>query len=143
MSTLVTNELFAQPGRGDDVANLLLEILGESLRHDGCETIRIVRDQDDPDHVAGVTQWTERRNFEDYLAWRTERGFSGTFEAMLTRPFVIHYYDIAYFGEGIAARQSCCTPARGHRGRHQLHVLAHAAGRAHANFTQPLRLSTR
>jgi hypothetical protein len=63
-------------------------------------------DQDDPDHVAGVTQWTERHNFEDYLAWRTERGFSATFEAMLTRPFVIHYYDIAYFGEGIAARQS-------------------------------------
>jgi hypothetical protein len=25
MSTLVTNELFAQPGRGDDVASLLLE----------------------------------------------------------------------------------------------------------------------
>ena len=56
MSTLVTNELFAQPGRGDDVANLLLEILGESLQHDGCETIRILRDQDDPDHVAGFTQ---------------------------------------------------------------------------------------
>jgi quinol monooxygenase YgiN len=105
-STLVTNELFARPGRGDDVASLLLEILGESLQHDGCETIRILRDQDDPDHVTGLTQWTERRNFEDYLAWRTEHGFTGTFEAMLTRPFVIHYYDIAYFGEGIAARQS-------------------------------------
>jgi len=25
---------------------------------------------------------------------------------MLTRPFVIHYYDTAYFGEGIAAHQS-------------------------------------
>ena len=106
MSTLVTNELFARPGRGDDVAGLLLEILGESLKHDGCETIRIVRDQDDPDHVAGFTQWTERHNFEDYLAWRTERGFTSTFEAMLTRPFVIHYYHIAYFGEGSAARQS-------------------------------------
>ena len=56
MSTMVTNELFAQPGRGDDVASLLLEILGESLQHAGCETIRIVRDQDGPDHVAGVTQ---------------------------------------------------------------------------------------
>jgi quinol monooxygenase YgiN len=78
MSTLVTNELFAQPGRGDDVANLLLEILGESLLHDGCETIRILRDQDDPDHVTGLTQWTERHNFEDYLAWRTERGFTDT-----------------------------------------------------------------
>jgi quinol monooxygenase YgiN len=98
MTTLVTNELFAQPGRGEDVARLLLEILGESLQHAGCQTIRILRDQDDPDHVTGLTQWTERRNFEDYLAWRTQRGFTGAFEAMLTRPFVIHYYDIAYFG---------------------------------------------
>jgi quinol monooxygenase YgiN len=106
MSTLVTTEFFAQPGRGDGVANLLLEILGESLRHDGCEAIRILRDQDDPDHVAGLTQWTERRNYEDYLAWRTERGFTDTFEAMLTRPFVIRYYDTAYSGEGVAARQS-------------------------------------
>jgi len=73
MSTLVTTEFFAQPGRGDDVANLLIEILGESLQHDGCEIIRIVRDQDDPDHVAGVTQWTERHNYDDYLAWRTEQ----------------------------------------------------------------------
>jgi hypothetical protein len=38
---------------GDDVANRLLEILGEGLQHHGCKT-------------------------------------------MLTRPFVIHYYDIAY-----------------------------------------------
>ena len=42
MSTLVTNEFFAQPGRGDDVANLLLEILGDSLQHDGCETIQML-----------------------------------------------------------------------------------------------------
>jgi heme-degrading monooxygenase HmoA len=85
---------------------LLLEILGESLEFDGCGTIRIVRDQGDPDHVARVTHWTERRNFEAYLAWRTERGITGTFEATLTRPFVIHSYDIAYFCEGIEARQS-------------------------------------
>ena len=102
MSTLVTNEFFAQPGRGDDVAALLIEILGESLQRDGCETIRILRDRDDPDHVAGLTQWTERRNFEDYIGWRTEHGFTDTFEAMKIRPFVIHYYDTAYFGEGIA-----------------------------------------
>jgi hypothetical protein len=31
-----------------------------------------------------------------HLARRTEHGFTGTFEAMLTRPFVIHYYDTAY-----------------------------------------------
>ncbi len=55
--------------------------------------------------MAGVTQWTERRDFENYLAWRTVHGFTATREAMLTRPFVIHYYDIAYCGAGVAARQ--------------------------------------
>ena len=30
MSTVVTNEFYAQPGRGEDVANLLIEILGDS-----------------------------------------------------------------------------------------------------------------
>jgi quinol monooxygenase YgiN len=103
MSTLVTAEFFAQHGRGDDVADLLLEILGESLKHDGCEVIRILRDQDDADHVTGLTQWTGRHNYTDYLAWRTDRGFTASFEAMLTRPLVIHYYDQAHYGQGIAS----------------------------------------
>jgi hypothetical protein len=45
MSTWATNEFCAQPGRGDDVADLLIEILGESIEFDGCEIVRIVRDQ--------------------------------------------------------------------------------------------------
>jgi quinol monooxygenase YgiN len=44
MSTHVVTQLHAQPGRGDDVESLLLEILGESLKHDGCEAIKITRD---------------------------------------------------------------------------------------------------
>ncbi|MEZ0091874.1 putative quinol monooxygenase [Streptacidiphilus sp. EB129] len=103
MSTLVTAELFALPGRGDDVAQLLLDILGESLKHEGCEEIRILRDQSDADHVTGLTQWTEAHNYTDYLAWRTAHGFTATFEAMLTRPLVLHYYDQIYQGLGIAA----------------------------------------
>jgi hypothetical protein len=35
MSTLVTNEFYAQPGRGEDVANPMVEILGESLQLEG------------------------------------------------------------------------------------------------------------
>ncbi|GAB2539622.1 putative quinol monooxygenase [Nocardia heshunensis] len=109
MSALVIAELFAQPDRGDDVANLLLEILGESSKHEGCEEIRILRDQADPDHVVGLTQWTEAHNYTDYLAWRTANGFTATFEAMLTRPLVIHYYDGLYQGLGVAAREAAPT----------------------------------
>ena len=104
MSTTVVTEFFAQPGFGNDVAKLLLEILRESLEHTGCEDIRILRDQDDTDHVAGLTRWTERYNYTDYLAWRTAHGFTATFEAMLTKPLVIHYYDEVFQGQGIAQR---------------------------------------
>jgi hypothetical protein len=58
MSTLVTARFFARPGCGDEAAGPLLEILGESLKYDGCETIRTLGDQDDADHVTGLTQWT-------------------------------------------------------------------------------------
>jgi quinol monooxygenase YgiN len=117
MSTHVVNEFFAQPGRGEDVANLLIEILGESLQWEGCEAIRIVRDQDNRDHVAGFTQWTQRRDFESYLAWRTARGFTATFEAMLTQPFVIHYYDELYFGPDPETGPKSRERSRGATGR--------------------------
>jgi len=105
MSALVTAEFFARPGRGDDVAQLLLDILAESLKHEGREQIRILRDQNDADHVTGLTRWTEAHNYTDYLARRTEHGFTATFEAMLTRPLVIRYYDEIYRGQGIAAHR--------------------------------------
>jgi hypothetical protein len=34
---------------------------------------------------------------------RTERGFTGTFESMLTGPLVIHFYDENFYAPGIAA----------------------------------------
>jgi quinol monooxygenase YgiN len=107
MSTHVVTEFHAQPGRGDDVEHLLIEILGDSLQREGCEAITIVRDQDDPEHVAGFTRWTERHHYQDYLTWRTERGFTATFEAMLTRPLDIHYYDEVFYAPG-----SAVPPAR-------------------------------
>ena len=104
MSTHVVTELNAKPGpRGRCSQRLLVEILGESLEHEGCEAIRIARDQDNPDHVAGFTQWTERHHYEDYLACGPARGFTGTFEAMLTEPLVIHYYDEVFYSPGVAA----------------------------------------
>lgn len=65
MSTVVMTELLAQPGRGQDVADLLLDILDESLEHKGCEVVRVIRDQDDADHVAGLTQWAELQDYSD------------------------------------------------------------------------------
>ena len=111
MSTHVVTQLHARPGRGDDVESLLLEIPGDSLKHEGCEAIRITRDQDNRDNVVAFTLWTQRHHYEDYLAWRTARGFTDTFEAMLTKPLVINYYDEVFYSPGIAASPS--GPAAG------------------------------
>jgi hypothetical protein len=53
----------------------------------------------------GRHDWSHRyRNYQEYLAWRTERGFTATFEDVLTQPLVINFYDESYSGTGIAAR---------------------------------------
>ena len=44
-----------------------------------------------------------RHHHQDYLAGRTARGFTDTFEAMLTEPLVINYYDEVFYSLGLAA----------------------------------------
>jgi quinol monooxygenase YgiN len=93
MSTFITNELHAKPGRGSDVLALLLELSAESAGRPGCQHISIRRNQDDPDDVMGITQWEARQNWDHYLAWRTANGFTATFEQMLVQPMMIRYWD--------------------------------------------------
>jgi quinol monooxygenase YgiN len=93
MSTFVTNEFHAKPGRGGDVLALLLELAPESAGRPGCEHISIRRNQDDLDNVTGITQWASRQNWDDYLAWRTANGFTATFDDMLVQPMMIRYWD--------------------------------------------------
>jgi quinol monooxygenase YgiN len=93
MSTIVTNEFHAKRGRGDDVLALLLQLAPESNGQPGCESISIRRNQDDPENVIGDTRWTTRQHYDDYLAWRTENGFTATFDDMIAQPMLIRYYD--------------------------------------------------
>jgi quinol monooxygenase YgiN len=93
MSTLITNEFHGKPARGGDVLSLLLELAPESAGRPGCQHISILRNQDDPDSVIGLTQWEARQNWDDYLAWRTASGFTATFDEMLARPMMIRYWD--------------------------------------------------
>ena len=92
-TTYVVNEFHAKPGRGGEVLALLLQLSPESATRPGCEQISIRRNQDDPDNVIGDTRWASRRHYEEYLAWRTENGFTAQFDEMLERPMLIRYFD--------------------------------------------------
>jgi quinol monooxygenase YgiN len=93
MSTHVVTEFQTKPGSAQSLVAFLERILPESLRHDGCEGISIQCNQDDRDNVVAFTTWAARHNYEDYLAWRTDAGFTDTVEEMLTTPMSIRYFD--------------------------------------------------
>jgi quinol monooxygenase YgiN len=93
MSVHVTTELKTKPEHTEEVVAALSEALPHSLEHDGCEAIHLRRDQDDPSHIVSFTQWTNRRDYENYLAWRTETGMTDDIEEMLTEPLIVEYFD--------------------------------------------------
>ena len=93
MSTHVVNELHALPDRADDVLNLLVELSPVSRTRPGCEAISVRRNQDDPTVLIGDTRWATRLDYDNYLAWRTESGYTAQFEEMLAEPMTIRYFD--------------------------------------------------
>jgi hypothetical protein len=49
--------------------------------------------RDDPENLIGDTRWATRQHYDDYLAWRTENGFTAKFDDMLAEPMLIRYVD--------------------------------------------------
>ncbi len=94
MSTHVVNAFHAKPGRANDVLALLIELSPESRGRPGCEAISIRRNQDDPNNLIGDTRWTTRQHYDDYLAWRTQNGYTASFDRMLSEPMLIRYRDL-------------------------------------------------
>ena len=82
MSTHVVNELHALPDSADDILNLLIEP-GQP------NAARMRSRQDDPTVLIGDTRCPTRLDYDNYLAWRTESGYTSQFEEMLAEPMTI------------------------------------------------------
>jgi heme-degrading monooxygenase HmoA len=93
MSVQATNTFHTRPGRAAELIATLQRVLPDTLKHGGCEEIRIWHDQDDPDTVVSATRWATRRDYEAYLEWRHGTGDTAMFRAMLTQDMAVSYYD--------------------------------------------------
>jgi hypothetical protein len=91
MSIHVVNEFHALPDRADDV-NLLIE-LPDQQDSAWMPAISLRRNQDDPTNIVGDTRWATRQDYDNYLAWRTDSGYTAQFEEMLAQPMSIRYFD--------------------------------------------------
>jgi quinol monooxygenase YgiN len=53
----------------------------------------VIQNQADPTGIVIVEQWDSRQQYENYLAWRTERGDMEVFGAMMAGPPNIRFFD--------------------------------------------------
>ena len=93
MSIQATNTFHTHPGRAPGLIATLQQVLADTLRHGGCEEIRLWRDQDDRDKVVSATRWATRADYEDYLEWRDGTGDTAMFRQMLASDMEVSYYD--------------------------------------------------
>jgi heme-degrading monooxygenase HmoA len=93
MTIQATNTFRTKPGRAAELIATLQQVLPGTLKHAGCEEIRLWHDQDDADKVVSATRWTTRRDYEAYLEWRDGTGDTAMFREMLTEDMAVSYYD--------------------------------------------------
>jgi quinol monooxygenase YgiN len=142
MSTHVVNEFHAKPGREDDVLALLIQLSPESQSRPGCDAISIRRNQDDPDNVIGDTRWATRQHDDDYLAWRTESGYTARFDQMLSEPMLIRYFDEIPFAPQPARPRLSPSPPR-QTGNRPRAASAGSARSPEAQYNTQTRMSRR
>ena len=73
--------------------NLLIELSPISRPRPGCQAISVRRSQDAPTNIIGDTRWASGQDYDNYLAWRADTGYTAQFEEMLAQPMSIRYFD--------------------------------------------------
>ena len=95
MSVTVFLELDLKPENVNDLKSFMRDELHYTRGFDGCNSITVQTNQDDPSNMVLVENWDSKEQFERYLAWRTERGDVEKMGAWLTGSPSIRYFDNA------------------------------------------------
>ncbi len=74
MTCLVHIEFRAREASVPQLLTWLREILPDTRGREGCVSVAVARNQDDPLAFAFIEQWDSRAHYERYFAWREEEG---------------------------------------------------------------------
>ena len=96
MSCQVLLEMRVKEDCVDKLKSWFKSIITDTRDYDGCTSIYVVQNQDDPQNLVIVEQWETRQHYEAYLAWRTERGDMDAVGSMVEGEPSIRYFN--YFG---------------------------------------------
>ncbi|PCK09312.1 MAG: antibiotic biosynthesis monooxygenase [Alteromonadaceae bacterium] len=93
MSVIVILELQSKPDTIDELKAALKSILPDTRAFDGCLSVQVTANQDDPCNLVLIEKWESRQHNETYMAWRTETGAIATLGEMLSQAPSLRYYD--------------------------------------------------
>ena len=83
MAIDITFRFKLKPDIADAYCAGLPEILEDTAKRPGFEAIKVVRNKEDPTVVLMIERWESEQAYQDYIAWRTERGDIAGFIAVL------------------------------------------------------------
>jgi len=91
---MVHIEFCARAQSVDRLLAWLREILPDTRGRDGCVSVAVTRNQDDPLNFAFVELWDSRQHYERYFAWRTETGVLDQLAALVDGEATFRFFDI-------------------------------------------------
>ena len=94
MAGTVILEVKAKPGTGDNLVSVFRQILPDTRSYDGCISLELIQNQDDPDVLIAYECWETREHYEKYFAWRKETGALDTLGPLLVDAPNIRYFNL-------------------------------------------------
>ena len=94
MTCMVHIEFRARKESVETLLGWLREILPDTRRREGCVSVSVTRNQDDPLNFAFVELWDSREHYERYFAWRQEQGVLQHLSTMVDGEAIFRFFDI-------------------------------------------------
>ena len=93
MSINVILEVLAKPESIDELKSTLEAILPDTRKYDGCISVEVIVNQENPLNIVLLEVWESREQQEKYFQWRGETGALDALGAMLSQPPNLRYFD--------------------------------------------------
>ena len=93
MACTVLLEVKAQEDKVEALKATFKAILGDTRAYEGCQSVVVKQQQDDPTVMVLIESWDSREHYEKYFAWRQESGALAALGEMLAGPPNLRYFD--------------------------------------------------
>lgn len=93
MAVKIIIDIQAQPGKGDELAQLFHEVVPDTRAYAGCVECAVWRNQEDRDQLSIVETFETREAYDAYFAWRQSDGTLERLGGVIAGPPAMRFFD--------------------------------------------------